>query len=405
MADTPSNEPTVLNLTPVGQAIREAVAPPAPVLLPDGTALVPETKPQTIQEAIRAARENVAAKQQAAEGATPATEGTTETPAPEAGDATEDETDAPEASEGAEGEDAPDDALIVELPPRTPNGEPIRVAVPDQESLEAIQRLQNGYMRGEAAREVQAESRQVIEEFEEFREGMRLDPLSTIESALSVDQAELLVRSLLSHPALLPRLADDLALIAQGDEDAVARVRERAEAQRLKLKDKARDEIEGQRAVRQNARDVQSVIGRLVPESFTDEMKELFYRDARYDIQEWQQRNRQSMVPPNIVAQILAPRLKALGVDPATRRASKTGQPAPTRATPAAAAAPAGAPTASPQPRTVERVKSNAEKRALVAAAAPGANAVGRPNPLGAIPQNADVKEAIAAFRKMRRVG
>lgn len=166
MADTPTtgNEPTVLHLTPVGQAVREAIAPPAPVLLPDGSTIVPETKPQSIQEAIRAARESIAAKQAseqagepapAAEGATPATPA--ETPAPVEGEAPEG-ADAEDADgEGADGE--VEDALVVELPARTPNGEPIRVAVPDQESLEAFQRLQNGYMRGEQAREVHAHSR------------------------------------------------------------------------------------------------------------------------------------------------------------------------------------------------------------------------------------------------------
>lgn len=401
MAD--ETTPTVLNLAPEGQAMRETLAPSTPLTLPDGTVLTPETKaaPQTIQEAIKAARENVAAKQ-----AAPTAPAAGETPAPEGGETPEGET--PEAVEGAEGEDAGevvDDALVVELPARTPNGEAIRIAVPDQESLEAIQRLQNGYMRGEAAREVHAESRQVVEEFEEFRQQLQLDPLSTIESALSVEQAELLARSLISHPAIMQRLADDLALIAQGDEDAVTRVRERAKAQRLELKDRARDEIEGQRAVRQNARDVQSVIGRLVPDTFNEDMRELFYRDARYDIQAWQQRTGQSIVPPNAVAQILAPRLKALGVDPAARRDRASGQPATSRATPAAASAPVGQSPANGSPRTVERVKANADKRQLVAAAAPGSNAVGRPNPLGAIPKDADVKGAIAAYRKMRRVG
>lgn len=400
MADTP-NEPTVLNLVPAGTAMRETLAPSTPLTLPDGTALVPETKPQTIQEAIKAARENVAAKQAA--DAAPATP---ETPAAEGEGAAEGEEPETVDGEGGEGEgEEVDDTLIVELPARTPNGEPIRVAVPDQESLEAIQRLQNGYMRGEQAREVQAESHQVLGEFEEFRQQLQLDPVGVLEESLSPDQAEMWFRYLLTHPAIIQRAARDIEMVASGDEDAIERVRERTRSQRLELEKASRTKIEEQRAIRSNARDVNAQIGRLVPESFTEDMKELFYRDARYDIQAWQQRTGQSIVPPNIVAQILTPRLKALGVDPAARRAPKTGQPATPRATPAAATAPAGTSPTSGTPRTVERVKSNAEKRALVAAAAPGANAVGRPNPLGAIPQNADVKEAIAAFRKMRRVG
>lgn len=392
MAEQPTN---VMELAPEGQTMRDTLAPTAPVALPDGTVLVPESKPATIQDAIKAARDKALAP--AAEATTP------ETPAAPDGEGDADAEG--ETPDGGDAEDVVDDTLIVELPPRTPNGEAIRIAVPDQESLEAIQRLQNGYMRGEQARGAVAESRQTIEEFEEFRESLQLDPVSVIESAMSVEHAELLVRSLLTHPAILPRLQADLDLITQGDPDALERVRERAKAQRLELKDAAREQIEGQREIRQNARDVNAQIGRLIPEHFTEEQREFFFRDARYDIQEWQQRNRSQLVPPKMVAQLLAPRLKLYGVESAPRREPTGREPSTPRATPGAAPAPSAAVAPSPSPRTVERVKANADKRQLVAAAAPGSNAVGRPNPLSGIPKDADVKGAIAALRKIRRVG
>ena len=162
--------------------------------------------------------------------------------------------------------------------------------------------------------------------------------------------------------------------------------------------------MESQRAIKQNARDIQSVVGRLVPEGFTDEQREFFYRDARYDIQEWQARTGQSMVPPNMVAQILAPRLKLYGVDLAARRGRPGRAPNAPNA-PAAAAAPAGAASGASSARPVERVQANAQRRQMVAAAAPGAQSVGRADPLGAIPKDADLKSAIATVRSLRRVG
>ena len=309
-----------------------------------------------------------------------------------------------DGAEGGEGGEETADEMVVQLNPLTPNGQPIVINAPDAETFEALQRLQNGYMRGEQARAVSSEAREVIDEFEEFREGLRLDPLTTIESALTVDQAEMLVRSLVTHPALFQRLAADLEAIASGDEDAVQRLRERAESARHKLRDSARTELESQRAIKQNARDIQSVVGRLVPEGFTDEQREFFYRDARYDIQEWQARTGQSMVPPNMVAQILAPRLKLYGVDLAARRGRPGRAPNAPNA-PAAAAAPAGAASGASSARPVERVQANAQRRQMVAAAAPGAQSVGRADPLGAIPKDADLKSAIATVRSLRRVG
>lgn len=405
----------VLDLAPVNDALRQAIAPAVAPTLPDGTTLVSEAKPQSIQDAIKAARDKglASATPAPAASAAPASPPAETTPATDAaGDAAADDADAePVEGEGTEGaDDAASESeesteLVIELEARLPNGQPIVINAPDPETYEALQRLQNGYMRGEQARAVQSEAREVLDEFEEFREGLRLDPVSTIESGLSVDQAEMLARSLLTHPALLPRLMADLEAIATNDPEQVERIRERAEAQRLKLKDQARGELEGQRAVRQNARDIQSVIGRLVPQTFTDEQREFFYRDARYDIQEWQQRNRQQIVPPNLVAQILAPRLKLYGAEPATRRGRAAAQASTVPASPAAAAAPAGAPRTASSARPVERVKAQAERRQLAAAAMPGAQSVGRPNPLDSIPPDADVKTAIAKVRSLRRVG
>lgn len=391
---------TVLNLTPVAQALAPT---PAPITLPTGQTLVREdTAPQTIADAIKAAREASTAKAEP----TPETPvAAPETPAPAAGDApaADEETPEPVEGEAEEGEETPvNEDLVIELPARTPNGEPLRIVAPDQETAEAFQRLHNGYMRGEQAREVQSQWREVIEEFEEFRESLTLDPLSVIESALSVDQAELLARSLFANPVIQQRLAAELQDLLGDDEGARERFKLKAETQRLKLRETAREQIDGQRAARANARDVNAAIGRLVPASYSDEQREFFFRDAIGDIQHHQRRTGQQHVAPNTVAQILAPRLKALGLDSATRRDGAPARESASRSTPTAAAAPAGTSNARPA-RTLDRVKSDAEKRQLVGAAAPGATSVARQTPLDQIDRSASVQDAIRQYRKIRR--
>lgn len=389
---------TVLNLTPVN-----APPAPAPLELPNGQTLVREdAAPQSIAEAIKAARE-ARANPAPADDAAPAEETETPVAADGATDGAEDEEE-PEPVEGAaeEPEGEVSDDLIIELPARTPNGEPLRIVAPDQETAEAFQRLHNGYMRGEQAREVQAQSREVIEEFEEFRESLTLDPLSVIESALSVDQAELLTRSLLANPVIQQRVAAELADLLGEDEGAQERFRLKAENQRAKLRDTAREQIDGQRAARANARDVNAAIGRLIPAHYSDEQREFFFRDAIGDIQHHQRRTGQRLIAPNTVAQILAPRLKALGLDSATRRDGAPARESAKRSTSAAAAAPASGSPAS-TPRTIDRVKANADKRQLVGAAAPGATSVSRTTPLDQIDKSASVQDAIRQYRKIRR--
>lgn len=398
-------------LVPLTQGLQPTGQPAPSLTLPNGQTLVREdAAPQSIQDAIKAAREARQARETTATAATETPAEVTETPVPADGatdgaDAEGEEvaeTEGAEASAEGEGEDAVDESLVIELPARTPNGEPVRIVAPDQETAEAFQRLQNGYMRGEQAREAQAASREVIEEFEEFRESLQLDPLSVIESALSVDQGELLARSLLANPAIQARLGAELQDLLADDEATRERFRLKAENQRAKLREQAREQIEGQRAVRANARDVNAAIGRLVPADYTDEQKEFFFRDAMGDIEFHQRRTGQRLIAPNTVAQILAPRLKALGIDPAARRDGAPARGTATRTTPAAAKAPA-APSLARAPRTVETVQANADKRRLVAAAAPGATSVGRQTPLDQIDKSASVQDAIRQYRKIRR--
>lgn len=389
-ATLPDGTPLVSQVAPVAQqaAALDAAKPATPPLSP-------------IAQALKDYRDQQAAK---AETPTPETP-TGEEPPPAAAEGGE---PAPETTEGApteaEGAEAAAE-FVIELPARTPNGEPIRIDAGDQETYDAFQRLQNGYMRGEEAREVRAQAREVIDEFEEFRESLQLDPLSVIESALSVAQGELLVRSLLAMPAIRDRLAAELSDALSDDEAAQERFRLKAENQRAKLRDAARAQLDEGRAIRQNAADVNAAIGRLVPSDWTDEQKEFFYRDARTDIGEWCRRNERRTVPPTHVAQILAPRLKLLGLDPAARRAPDRALPTRAAASaPAAAAAPAG--TGQPRAvRTVEQVRAKADTRALVAASAPGASSPGRQTLLDQIDPNADVKTAIKKYRTLRRVG
>lgn len=391
---------TVLHLTPVN-----APPAPAPLELPNGQTLVREdAASQSIADAVKAARD---ARANPTPAATETAAEATETPAPADGatDSAEgEETQETVDGEAEETEGEVSEDLVIELPARTPNGEPLRIVAPDQETAEAFQRLHNGYMRGEAAREAQAQSREVIDEFEEFRESLTLDPLSVIESALSVDQAELLARSLFANPVIMQRIAPELADLLGEDEGAQERFRLKAENQRVKLRDTAREQIDGQRAARANARDVNAAIGRLIPASYTDEQKEFFFRDAIGDLQHHQRRTGQSLIAPNTVAQILAPRLKALGLDSATRRDGAPARESAKRSTTAAASAPAAGSPAS-APRTIDRVKANAEKRQLVGAAAPGATSVSRQTPLDQIDKSASVQDAIRQYRKIRRAG
>jgi hypothetical protein len=360
---------------------------------------LPGGPPPSIADAVRAARERMAKGEPIVDLPVADEPGTGETP----DDAAEGEAD---AEEGAEEEAPPVDAKTNPLyfagPPLTPNGAPIEMILADEDSLKSLQMLQSGYARGEQARAVEAESRAIIDEFNEFTDAMQLDPVDVVERSLSIEQGEILARTLLTHPEILKRLVEGGLREALDDETAFGSFKLRAENERSKLRDSARAKVETTRAVRKNAGDIMGALGRLMPPDLTPEQRDLFLRDARGDIRAFQQERRVEIVDPRDVPGILAPRMKAYGLErPAGK--GKSGAPAATETAAAPSPAP---PRVAAAPRTPEAVKTAAGVRRVLAAAAPGTSgAPHRKSPLDLIPAGSNIKQAAAAFRTARRAG
>jgi hypothetical protein len=186
--------------SPAPGGVRGAIAE-ARARLAEGKPLIPADE-----------EEEDAAPEPTGEGATAAEEEGSEEEALDAGGGEEDE-DAPGEEEGAdegEGEDAEsDDELVVfRLPPRNPNEEELEVELP-KELEEHFNRLKNGYMRGEAAREVLSRAEAKEEELRADREEIQLidseleaDPVGFVSKRVAPQYRKALLMELLADDEL-----------------------------------------------------------------------------------------------------------------------------------------------------------------------------------------------------------
>ena len=188
------------------------------------------------------------------------------------------------AGGGAEGAFEP---VEVELP-GAHEGEVVRVAFGDQESLEAVNRLKKGYARREQAEQIRDEAQRIRDEAEDIHYAAELDPanilMSSIRSGQDVDH---LFRFLATRSGVLDRNREWAAALLD-QPDTVASQAAQLDAERINRRDRMRGVVGEKMAFDENARAVLKATSKgltqLAPESFTDESLALLDRDVKQDM-------------------------------------------------------------------------------------------------------------------------
>jgi hypothetical protein len=310
----------------------------------------------------------------------------------------------PEGSEALEGEEDP---LIVQLPARRPDGEPLEIAAPDAETAEAMRRMANGYLRAEQVRAEREELSTMRAQLMERMEAIESDPIAVVES-LDPETQRTLALYLVTRPEVWQGLQERVTNFDDPRELQLAAAQ--AEAERLRTKQELASLAVARREARANARDVRMAVEAMIPETIDDAKAGALYTDMLNDVMQYAQRNNVRLVNVEDLPAILAPRCRLHGINPveAAQRMSdaltsgrtprRTGSaPVSRHATPAA---PVQRPSVTRmQPRSGQQfVQSNAARRALGSAVPPaGAGSPG--NGLPQPPAGQSIEERIAWAR------
>lgn len=419
---------------PVKSAIEQASDAARATIGTAGTAIpgeqprVPAGVPQGGEFTKPGAVPFVQAPKEGQEGAPPA--GQTIVPPVAPGDGTQ---APPEGTEGTEGQQTDENAQSAEGGESEEGDDPLRVLLPGRdtddeyefvvdspEAAERLRQLKNGYMRGNAVREAEAEVATRLEEVDGVRQMVDFDPAGfVVENVLPENPAAVdhLVLYLLTQPEIFTRLAPTVAKVLQ-DQNEYRTVAAEQRAQRSEYREEMQTRLHEDRIVRQNFQDVQSTIAAMLPTNMKPEQQQIAYQDCLRDLKAHADRYKLLTLPVHEIPTLLARRLTALGVNPveaaqraadaAIRNASVVGpsgrHPAPRAGVPRQPAAnpPAGNGTGTPKPNGKSFVAS-AKRRADAAIPPGGAGSPGSGN--GAFTaRKADgsimtTEEAIAAHR------
>lgn len=242
---------------------------------------------------------------------------------------------------------------------------------------------------------------------DEFMLSLRADPVSLISSELPPEARAFMALSVITDPEVWSLVAEDV--LAFRDEQTLRLARAELEAERGKMRDTARSTIETHKAVQKNLADIGKMVERLVPPGLTDSQREFFIRDAYNDLALEAERQNIQVLPLQHVPELLAPRLRAYGLNDEQIRAALAGQrpSAPARPTVSTPAAPASAtmPPATPANNGQRSPQQVARARKVMASMAP-ANAAGTPTTAAvhpvAPPKGATLKEAMAHARGLK---
>jgi hypothetical protein len=314
-----------------------------------------------------------------------------------------------EGEPGAEGEggDEEEQGFTVELPGRR-EGETLPLVVEDEETANTLRMLTNSFQRRQQLDAQQEQVSTMQRDYEELKDIIEADPAGfAIDSfASDPEAAERVALSLLTLPGVWERVQERVLKLDDPRELEVERLR--IENQNAKSRESLRTQVEEQRAVSRNLKDVQLSVAALIPEGMADDEQGIFFRDALRDLKEYADRNKRMTIEVSDIPLILAStgRLKAHKIDPLTaaeritearsnnRRPAAAGTKPPATSAPAPAVKkPAGSP---PPPKTgKDMVKGSRAKRA----AASSPSGAGSPTSAVTPPPNQTTAERIAWHR------
>ena len=271
-------------------------------------------------------------------------------------------------------------------PSRTPDGEPVSIPVENQEQLEALQRLQNGYARRET---IATERKALVQERAEqqaFTQRLEADPIGFIVDNLPLEVqgavAEILVARLAE--TMGPRF-DELLGSEVTRKEALLNSREQRQQWEAQSQEKTETEL---------YRDsIFAAIEGVIPEFASEGDRVEFFDDARVQISEHIRRG--GAVDPATVPQFLAAKVRRYGFDK-TPTAAPTA--AATGAVPPVVAPQAPAPAVPSVKPAVPLTQAQMIARGAAAAVVPaGSGAV--PSTNAAPPKGMRIEDAASWYR------
>ena len=294
------------------------------------------------------------------------------------------ETPAPLAGDGAES--APS-ALVAELPPRTPDGEPVVITVQTQEELEAINRLRNGYARREQIAQEREEVAAERARIAEFTTRLQADPIGWIAENVPAEMQVLVAEAMVARLAGEHRERFDTLLVDEAE-------RKMTLASLTEQRAAWRDQADRATAEERYNAALVTAIQSIVPDGVAQQDYDDFIGDGSRFLASLIRQGQH--VRPEDVPALLAGHARRYGFTAATSApttATTSGSaPAPAAATPAVAAP-------KPAPKAVPLTPADMLRRAAAAAVVPaGAGAV--PSTVSRPPSGMRIEDAASWWRQ-----
>ncbi len=177
--------------------------------------------------------------------------------------------------------------LVVKLPGQR-DGEEIDIEVGDQETFDALNRLNKGYARREAAEAIRDQAYKIREESDNIRYAAELDPAEIVLTAMqNTADVDHLARYLLTRDGALERLGDWIRPLLENPE-SIGNVVAQVELERRERRDAVKGEIAEKMTFDDNARKIlgtmRKSIESLAPDSIDEDGRSLLERDIRSDM-------------------------------------------------------------------------------------------------------------------------
>lgn len=287
--------------------------------------------------------------------------------------------------------------LVVELPPREADGEPIRLTVETPEQAEAVNRLRNGYARREQVARERAAIESQVQAMESFKARLERDPIGflteSIPEALQSQVLQVLVARLYESQR---ETIDSLTV----DEAA----RERALRQAVETRQSWQREYDEQAEVRTYQRAIHGAVAALVPETASAKDEQAFVTFATTYLSNVLRTTDEPVTPDTVPVLLADYRARFFGEAPSA--SAPATPPAPASASSGAAVpAPAVAPVAPPAatPKVVPLTPAQLHARAAAAAIVP-AGAGASPSTLEKPPSGMRLEQAIDWYQQRAKV-
>jgi hypothetical protein len=317
--------------------------------------------------------------------------------------------DAPPAPEAEAASDEVDEKAVVRLPGRGPDDPEEEWEIADPKLVNSLNRLRNGFMRGEELKREKTALAGQREEVDFVFDSLTGDPEGfVLEHVTDPEIRRGIARQLMADPNIFKSVMEEFGAI-EDDEEALSAKRDRLRLEQLEKRDSARAKTEKTKALRTQVMAVRDTLDGFA-ESLDDSRRQTFQRYAARELADHIREKKIESIPVDEITVVLQQRgvLQLFGLTPGapgTGNGSRTAGAGPTD-DPPAPSAPAPAHAAAGGKKAVnarmvgEQLRAARETREAAAAVTPaGSGAVPtRIKP----PDGQGVRDRISWFRKTR---